>query len=66
MYIDQIASATAKDEDLQTFFNVYTRISEPHYEVRQELSKSPHGVLLRGFKKVIPKSLQSHTLMLAD
>ena len=69
MSVDQISSETHNDKQLQEVSaclksGVWPK-SCPYYSVRHELSETDNGVILRGTKIVMPKSLQRQTLQLA-
>ena len=69
MSIEQIANATKADEELQAISSSLKsgewKKSGLYYAVRHELLETGNGIILRGTKIVMPKSLQAQTLLLA-
>ena len=67
--IEQIANATKADEELKAIGSSLKsgewKKSGLYYAVRNELSETGNGIILRGTKIVVPKSLQAQTLLLA-
>lgn len=69
MTIDEIQEATMADEELQTLIQSI-RTGKwnkqcKYYAVRQELSVTQNGVILRGTKLVMPNELRKRTIKLA-